>query len=54
MTTIHIIATKRRDGRVVEGTFEYDGLADLWPVTTADGSVEYVSVLDRVELWEAS
>jgi hypothetical protein len=50
--TIRIRAIKRRDGAVVEGTFSYDGLADLWPVEQADGSVAYVSCLDEIESWD--
>jgi hypothetical protein len=49
---IHIIAKKKCTGEIVEGTFLWDGLADLYCVTTTTGGNAYVSVLDEVILWE--
>jgi hypothetical protein len=50
--TIHVVALRRDTGERVEGTFRWDGLADLWPVEQADGTIAYVSVLDTIVTWE--
>jgi hypothetical protein len=51
---VHIIAKKKRTDEIVEGTFLWDGLADLYCVTTDTGDIAYVSVLDEVILWETA
>lgn len=52
MRTVSIRA--RKGEQVVEGTFRWDGLADLWPVKQADGTIAYVSVLWEIEVWEVA
>lgn len=47
MRTKYWVVVRKRDGRMVEGTMKDDGLQSLWPVVTASGEVEYVSVLDE-------
>lgn len=49
---IHLVARRRKTGERVEGTFRWDGLASLWAVEQADGTIAYVSVLEEVEIWE--
>ena len=51
-TTYRIEATKRNTGEVVQGTTQWDGLASLHSVRTAEGEWKYVSVLDDITLFE--
>jgi len=43
-----ISATKRRDGRHVTGTTQWDGLSAIYSVRTDEGDIAYVSVLDEI------
>jgi hypothetical protein len=52
-TPIYVEAVKR-DGTLVIGTTKDDGLQSLWPVKQADGSIAYVSALDKIVTWEAT
>lgn len=37
-----------RDGRVVQGTTEWDGLASVHPILTEFGEYEYASCIDNI------
>ena len=50
--TYRITATKKRDGRLITGTTEWDGLSSLYTVDTDEGDTAYVSVLDTVHQFE--
>ena len=49
--SIKVRVRARRGDEVVEGTLHDDGLQDLWPVDTEDGT-KYISVLWTIEVWE--
>lgn len=46
--TYHIVAVKRKTGEWIEGTCRWDGLADLFLVTSEDGTETWVSSLDNI------
>jgi hypothetical protein len=46
--TYRIVAEKNKTGAIIEGTCRWDGLADLFLVTSEDGTETWVSSLDRI------
>jgi hypothetical protein len=47
-TMYHVTVTKKKTGETFEGTVNHDGLADVYAVALADGTVRFASVLDTV------
>ena len=48
MKTYQITAEKRRSGERITGIIHDDGLQSLWACEQADGTIAYISVLDRI------
>jgi hypothetical protein len=51
--TYKVRIIKRNTGEVIEGTMNWDGLADLVAVEGTDGQQHWISSLDRWESVEA-